>query len=470
MSPHATSQRPKKGLRHDGVKELTSTNPRYVKLVNYRYYRLDDMRQVRTAKETGKVHSLGSKLESAMGSEKFTGKDPILVFTFLRSAVEEANQIGMSEAQLFLALPQLLGGKARDRFLATRDGARNSSKRLSTWPESVNYLLATYAKPSVISAALQDLREVMQGEGEEEGDYANRLNIAFSRCGGVHKDEERCTILVDNFLPVIAPSIRQRRQERPEDDFEELTQFAMTLGDVERGRDAGRQARRELREKRRAAKSSRRTLILEADARKSSTKSSTSSASTKGMTSGSVSAAGEAHVLGSGNSESEEDSESSSSSDEDEVLAMEPRFVPAPRVAFDTRDNRRRGWQNSGPPRRNGQLRPSSPREGSPIRRQGGGYRGGPPISVLRRPGPDDSQGNEEVICFSCYEKGHCSPDCKLSASDYATVVRNFMKLSFEDQQRLPRTSFDEALMRVKDAVDLVQAQTGSPSQSQKNE
>ena len=339
-------------------------------------------------------------------------------------------------------------------------------------------MLTTYAKPSVISAALQDLREVKQDEGEEEGDYANRLNIAFSRCGGVHKDEERCTILVDNFLPVIAPNIRQRRQERPEDDFEELTQYAMTLGDVERGRDASRQARRELREKRRTAKSSRRTLILEADTRKSSSKSSASTASTKGTPSASTSAVGEAHVLGSGNSGmlgsgnsgTEEDSESSSSSDEDEVLAMEPRFVPAPRVAFDTREDRRRGWQNSGPPRRNGQLRPSSPRDGSPMRRQGGGYRGGPPISVLRRPGPDDSRRNEEVICFSCYEKGHCSPDCKLNASDYATVVRNFMKLSFEDQQRLPRTSFEEALMRVKDAVDLVQAQTGSSSQPAKNE
>ena len=174
-------------------------------------------------------------------------------------------------------------------------------------------------------------------------------------------------------------------------------------------------------------------------------------------------------MLGSGSTRTgEEYSISSSSSEEDDVLAMEPRFVPAPRVAFETREDRRRGWQNSGTPRRNGQLRPLNPRGNSP-RRYETGYRR-EPVSVLRPPGPNDSMSDETPICFRCYERGHYAPGCKLLASDYLTVVRNFSRLTPEEQARVPRTSFDEAILHVqKIAEDLSAKIDAKPNPSAEN-
>ena len=192
-----------KGPEHRGVQVLTSTNQRYVDLVDYRCYRLLRVKQTRTPNETGKVNSLTSKMEKALGERKFDGKDPVLIFSALSNIVEEADNMKMTEAQLFLAVPRLLSGAARDHFVDTRDGSRRGGESLRSWPETVNFLLSAYARPRVISGALDDLRELRQRRDEEESEFSDRLCRALGRCGGVHTAEEKKTFFVEKLHPTI---------------------------------------------------------------------------------------------------------------------------------------------------------------------------------------------------------------------------------------------------------------------------
>jgi len=165
-------------------------------------------------------------------------------------------------------------------------------------------------------------------------------------------------------------------------------------------------------------------------------------------------------------SDESSDSDSSSSESEEEVLAFEsrePRFIPAAKVAFDTRNNR--GWQNNGPPRNNGNARGPDRRSPSPVRYRDNQGRG--PSPVLRQPGPDDSRRDEPVVCYTCYECGHYSPDCKLKPGDYATVIANYAKLTEVQQATVPRMAFDNAILRVQAAAEAVSARMAAATKKE---
>ena len=68
--------------------------------MNYRYYRLNRTKQERSSREVGKVTSKASKMETAIGS-KFSGSDPVRIFSALRDIVQEANNNDLTEGQLF---------------------------------------------------------------------------------------------------------------------------------------------------------------------------------------------------------------------------------------------------------------------------------------------------------------------------------------------------------------------------------
>ena len=436
--------------------------------MNYRYYRLKRRSQTRSAKETGKVNSLVNKIDTSLGKRKFSGSDPVLIFNALMALVAEADQLKMSEAQLFLALPKLLRGDARVDFEATQEGTRSSADGVEGWPEAVNYLLQVHAQPHVITSALKDVQEVTQRSDENELEFANRLNLYLSRCGGVHTADECITFYADGLNPAVAPLVQQRREEKPDMRFADIVKFARFCGNAERGRATSRSKSKDLKVKPKKEKS--RSLVMDEKKKKKKKKRDSSSSSSAASSSSMGASASGAHVMASDASESDEEEEEESSSDssseeEEEALAMEPRFIPAAKVAFDTRPNRPRGWQNSGPPRRNGQLRPPSPVGAGNA--QGVTTRFAPlpaPKPVLRTPGPNDSSKASDVTCYTCYEKGHYSPDCTLDPKDHVTVVSNYMKLSLEVQRDVPRISFDNAILQLQLAAEAALTSAGPSS------
>lgn len=121
------------------------------------------------------------------------------------------------------------------------------------------------------------------------------------------------------------------------------------------------------------------------------------------------------------------------------------RFIPAPKVAFDTRNNRTRGWQDRGPSSRNGQARAESPR---PRTRDD--------VDLPRTP--------SRAICYSCYERDHYATDCPNNRPDHIVVVRNFVALTAQEQAAVPRLAFENAVVQIHAAAERVANPPPTPS------
>ena len=424
--------------------------------MNYRSYRLVRPKQERTAREVGKVQSRASKIEAAIGS-KFSGSDPVRIFSSLRDIVQEANNNRLTEGQLFLAVPRLLTGHAKTHFETSRDGSRRGTESISSWPETVNFLLTAYATPRAITAALDDLRDMRQKRDETESAFSDRLNAAISRCGGVHSSEEKSTHFVEHLLPSLSPVVAQRREEKPEMTYYELVRYATMLGDAERARRTSRKELKATSSSKKKISSSKALVMDEEKKKKRKKKTSRSSSSTKTDSVGS--SAGTLNIVASQDGSSADDESSSSSevsssdTEEGEALPMEPRYMPAAKVSFD--NQRSRGWVDRGPPR----GRSPSPGEGRARYPSPNGNRGAPP-PALRPPGSSHAQPGEprEVLCHTCYGQNHYATACVLPATELTTIVVNYANLRPDQKSWVPRLSFDNAMAKLQAASQAVAA------------
>ena len=133
--------------------------------MNYRYYRLSDIRQTRSALETKLLRDQAKTFQSTFDTTKFSGEDPILVFDFLMKFVEEADTLNVSETHAFIILPKVLKGRAERWLRSIRHGSRSGD--VTCWPEAVNSMLRTYATPGAIRIAVNDLRNIRQQPRED---------------------------------------------------------------------------------------------------------------------------------------------------------------------------------------------------------------------------------------------------------------------------------------------------------------
>lgn len=72
-----------------------------------------------------------------MSDLKFDGRDQILVFDFLYRLVTEENMLGMSEAQVFVALPNFLQGFALQQCRGVSGSLTVEEGGVTKWPEAV---------------------------------------------------------------------------------------------------------------------------------------------------------------------------------------------------------------------------------------------------------------------------------------------------------------------------------------------
>ena len=204
--------------------------------MSYRYYRLFNMTAARTQDSTTRLHRSLKNLKLTMQDHKFFGEDPILIFDFLGRTVEEADTLGMNEAQLVTCLPHLLTKTAAQQYrsIASRSGAGGLTK----WPEAVQYLLRTYATDREIQEAVEELESLRQSSNEDEDAFASRVGLAAYRCGGVHSESEKITIYTNGLQPAIRPIVSRFRRNQPRSTltFERVVSYARDEGDAHRAR------------------------------------------------------------------------------------------------------------------------------------------------------------------------------------------------------------------------------------------
>ena len=425
-----TRNRKSKGAKYPGLKELSPTNSLYKDALSYRSYRLEDTSQRRTSRETGKVRDYIKRMDIKLKQHHFTGEDPIMVLDFLARFVREANIQEMSEAQAFLALPHFLDGFAKSQYEAGVELVKPRLGGVSSWPESVQYLLRNYAQSGHISSAISDLRAIQQDSSETERQFATRMNKALSRCGNVHSPDEIITWYVDGLHPTIRTVVARYRESHRHATYLDLVDFAQHEGDAVRARNQGIPVRSRNAPMTTAPKGRSLALLHPMDDSHSSSTSNLEHAQGLSLETDPV-----ALLQGQGVPLPHDDSSTvPSESVDDPLLAFNgsrgTQVARPSRIAFEDHHTRasRPGW--------------AAPRK-----------------EVPRTTQPDRLRNY--LICHECYARGHVSPDCNLPLRSQSQVIANFEKLSDEDKLKVPSNSY----RRVRATLGLdTNAPGGSPA------
>ena len=384
------------GPPHEGLRSIKPANSLFDKLMSYRSYRLKLTTDVRTSFATSEVRTHLKNLTLTLKSHAFDGDDPILIFDFLTRFVNEADMLGMSEAQAFVALPAFLKGDAEVQFKANLSGASRLGG-VTCWPEAVQYLLETYATPSAMRESLVHLRSVSQGVDETEIAYRKRLLGALHRCGNVHGEDEKMTLYVDGLLPTLRTVVARYRESvhRRSMTFRALVNYAHHEDEAVRGR--------VLAMTKRSRQSTPATLPRPRSP----------SPRPRGQTR-------DAHLINADQclyaaTQAEGDTgvpqtqasptleTRSQTGDQEDVLyanTVGPRRRSPPRINFEGPRTPRVGWIDAG---------------------------------------------GSNVICHTCYEAGHIAPQYPLKLYQIDRVVRNFEALDDQTRATVPTKSYEEA-------------------------
>ena len=374
------------GPPHIGLRSIKPANRVFDKLMSYRSYRLKKTSDTRSACDTTEVRVHLKNMDLTMSKHKFDGNDPIRVFDFLTRFVNESDMLNMSEAQSFIALPMFLEEPAETHFRTTLSGMSRRGG-VTCWPEAVQYMLRTYATPTAMREALETLRDVRQENTETEEDYRKRLNVAIHRCGNVHSEDEKMTLYVDGLAPTIRTVVARHRESvnRREMTFEGLAHFARSEDEVVR-------ARAQLSSSTQIPTPRPRTSVIPA------AQVARTPVNLLEQVDGTPGSPQHEELLVTTQESQDFRQEAVEEGDLFYVDQSGERRRRPPRVAFDTSRTARAGW-----------AAPETP------------------------------------ICFSCYEKGHLKPQCPLKLANIEMAVVNFDKLTTEERERVPRTSYEEA-------------------------
>ena len=376
----------KKGPQHEGLAVIKPADPIYDRLLNYRYYRLADSRQTRSAMETKFLREQTKSFQTSFDKTKFNGEDPVMIFDFLMKFVEEADTLRVSEAHAFLILPKVITGRADRQLRSVRNGSRSGG--VTCWPEAVNYLLRTYATAAAIRNACNDFRNIRQQVREEEVDYSGRLNDAAHRCGNVFDEIEKMSVFVNGLLPSTQTAVARHRESQPRSalSYEELVQFAQDEGDTHRARTST------LRVLKAATPNKNDRVVHFIEPSQSGSQATDND--------------GEVYVMDDGSIDTDQ-LPSTAASSADTVLYIN--------------DNRRKNTVMVKPP-------------GVPHQDE---------TTVKNRPG---WEAKIEIICYTCYVVGdHTSPKCNVPVSDMQRIVSNYESLTNEQRSRVPSDSYELA-------------------------
>lgn len=426
---HVTFAERKKGPRHMGLSTIKPSNSIFDRLMNYRYYRLKDVRTKRSLTATQAVKKFGKSLEVTF-KMKFDGTDPMMILTFLTRFVEEADILNMNEGQAYLLLPRFMNDPAESQLRAMRSGA--CSGGISCWPELVQYLLSTYSTPSGMREALNVVRTLQQRAGEDEVEYGARVNQAASKCGNAFTEEAKMTYFIDGLHPTIQSIVSSWResQSRKKMTFSKLMLKARDEGIAYRARTSNLRVVRAVK-----TSGSRNVQFVEPTSGKSS--------------SHNVPEEGDDQLY-----YIAEDSIPTSDlpSTIDEVEQQQAPEGEGMQLMY--AENGRQIGNNS--------------KTVHPLKLAYAGRSATPNrVGWIDKP----SIAKNALVCHSCYEKAdHISPQCGLGLNEIDKVVVNYEALTESEKSRVPDKAYKavKAFIVQRDA-EIIDAKVASPPDQSKN-
>jgi len=111
-------------------------------------------------------------------------------------------------------------------------GAEPGVDSINSFPEAVQWLLLTYAREPVLHDAYREVRDMVQGVGEHEQQFASRLRNAAIRCGDVFKEQDLITIYVGGLKPHARFAVRESLSRTDRRTFQQIREHAQSLGDT----------------------------------------------------------------------------------------------------------------------------------------------------------------------------------------------------------------------------------------------
>ena len=190
---------------HNGLLPTICHDPRFRRILDYRYYRLHKMYPGYDADVASRVAKWTRQLEDFL-KLRFDGSDPLAVLQFLHSFVEAANTNGIKEGAAVYVLRSFLDSPAREEFTAARATA---------FPAAVDWLLMTFAPVSALAAEYKAISSLVQGQRESPRDFGLRLRQRASRLGPL-MDETAVTILMEGLDPSLSGFVQSAlRHQKP---------------------------------------------------------------------------------------------------------------------------------------------------------------------------------------------------------------------------------------------------------------
>lgn len=161
----------------------------------------------------------------------FDVSGPVVVLEFLNSLTDECDTLEMSEAQAFIAVQYFLKGDAYALFRSSKAISR-STDEISCWPEAIQFLLKTYATPSVLREAMIHARKLSQGAKEPETAFGTRVSKAYNRIDNVIPVSEKMTMFFYGLSELTCTANARYPQEHPVPDmtYERLVHFVQDEG------------------------------------------------------------------------------------------------------------------------------------------------------------------------------------------------------------------------------------------------
>jgi len=234
--PTSSSYRDRQGPDFPGLKEIRPINELFKRALSYKTYRLRD----RNANYDGQVAQQLTKtcrrMKHAMPGEEFTGEDEIAVLAFLKKYKYACDETGVAEGAALPLLKYFMGGEAKATMLTyiglNDEGAQPGVDSINAYAEAVQWLLLTYARESVLHDAYREVRDMIQGVGEKEQQFAARLRKAAIRCGDVFKEQDLITIYVGGLRPHARYAVRESLSRTDKRTFQQIREHAQSLGDT----------------------------------------------------------------------------------------------------------------------------------------------------------------------------------------------------------------------------------------------
>ena len=205
----------KLGPKYKGLEPLVPHDTRFATVVNYRRYRLKNRDQSQGRRVSSKTARNSRKILKNLPCEKFEGDPPLNIINFLSEVKQQFNNNNISEGSAFLILKDLLAGDCRDEYVEHIQMGETELESISSWPEAVQFLLTRYCKNVYLTTALDEWDSLKQLPVESIESYYKRLRKAASACGSIFNTITFITRFIKGLLPGIQPSVMSKHETKP---------------------------------------------------------------------------------------------------------------------------------------------------------------------------------------------------------------------------------------------------------------